>query len=185
MTLPTTSPPPPWAICFELFFQQWWWIYTDPSTVSLTEGLSSHCPCDQWWEWMRQLVRIRRVAHDPGKKLCYSAQSYDLGLISIMLSPPKLTSHSSAMIQHTSLWGHNVFSIQATVWAFNFETVKFDWAHDTQRLLPSWVQSTHKLSLKAATRYPGMIILIKWQLWQSSGKARNREFPKHVIQVPP
>lgn len=122
---------------------------------------------------MRQLVRIRWAACGPGTKLCCSAQSCGLGLINIMLSPPKLSSHSSATIQHTSLWGHSVLSIWATMWAFYFQG---SWLSPRHLKAPSHVvESTHKLSLKAAMRWPSTTIRIKWQLWQSSGKARNRQ----------
>lgn len=52
-----------------------------------------------------------------------------------LCSHHKLTSHSSATIQHTSLWGHNVFSIQATMWACYFQS---SWLSPRHPKAPAW-----------------------------------------------
>lgn len=170
------TPAHQWAPMLWAAFQQCWQTYTDPPTVSLTQGLSSHCPCDKWRDWMRQLGSNRWGACGPGTKLCCSAQGHSLGLISIMLSPPKLTSHSSATIQHRSLRG-TMCSQSQPVWALSFSR-PLSLAHDTQKLMSSGVytQTVNKAAMRCpSTGNHGRPILIKWQLWPCPGKARNSQ----------
>lgn len=123
---------------------------------------------------MRQLVRIRRAACGPGTKSCSSAQSCDLGPISIMLSPQANQSLISHDPTYITLGAQCVFNPSNNVSLLFSEQLIEPTTPKGSRM----VEATHKLSLEAAMRCPSMSNCgpsILMEPWQSPGKARNSQ----------
>ena len=135
---------------------------------SLTKGLSRCCPRDQWWERMRQLVRITWAASALEPRCIPLSGAVTLGSLAWCFHrlTRRATHQPRANIHHSG--GTTCSQSQLQCELLIFEAAELSpgcpkaraWGLGHTQRLQAWADG-------------GPSNLIGWQLYQSSGKERN------------